>query len=167
MCIFLIAIRSAWAQLFLTGRRDGPLGSTFPVLFQLTWFFIYSNQFLQNPFDVSPETPENRSIIHWRLLLNGLRSVLVNATDKPFRLKNLIVSNRDLVPRDRTTCIIASRLIFLVTKRLSSMTKLFSTNFSLSLGFDVLVLSVSSYTYKLALNVIKTLQFPKCFHNIF
>ena len=89
------------------------------MLFRLNWFFIYSNQFLQNSLYVSPEIPENRCIIHWRLLLNGLRSVLVNATDKPFRLKNLIVSNRDLVPHDRMTCVIAFRLIFFVTKRLT------------------------------------------------
>ena len=147
--VFLIAIRSAWAS------AHWPLGSTFPVLFRLEWFFIYSDQFLQTAFYISPEIPENWSIICWRLLLNGLRLVLVNATDKPLRLKNLIVSNRVLVPRDRMTCIIAFRLIFLVTKRVSSTTKLF-TNFSLSLGFDVLVLSVSSYVYKLALNVINT-----------
>ena len=82
---FLIVIRLAVTH-FYTPGWNGPLGSTFPVLFRVKWFFIYSNQFLQNAFYVSPETPENRSIIHWRLLLNGFRSVLVNATDKPLRL---------------------------------------------------------------------------------
>ena len=87
--VFLIAIRLAPVNLYhtVTPGRNWPLGSTFPELFRLKWFSIYSNQFLQNAFYVSLE---NRSIIHWRLLLNGLKSVLVNATDKPFRLKNLI-----------------------------------------------------------------------------
>ena len=88
--VFLIAIRLAPATNFYSPGRNWPSGSTFPVLFRLKRFSIYSDQFLQNPFYVSPEISKNRSIIHWRLLLNGFRSVLVNVTDKPFRLKNLI-----------------------------------------------------------------------------
>ena len=46
---------------------------------------------------------------------NSFRSVLVNATDKPLRLKIRFVS-RDLAPRDRATCTIASRIYFFNTK---------------------------------------------------
>ena len=58
--------------------RTGALGDTFPVLFRLKRFLIYSDQFLQNTLNVI--TPQNRCLIPWRLLLSGFRSVLVNAT---------------------------------------------------------------------------------------
>ena len=61
--------------------RTGPLRGTFPMLFQLKWFFIYSDQFLQIYLYIPPNTPENWCVLCWRLLLNGFRSVLVNAID--------------------------------------------------------------------------------------
>ena len=84
--VFLIAIRvapSGSGTNFFTPGRNGPLRNTFPVLLRVKWFFIYSDQFLQNALYVSSEI---WSLIRWRLLLNGFMSVLVNATDKPLRL---------------------------------------------------------------------------------
>ena len=100
--------------------RTGALGNTFPVLFQLKGFFIYSDQFVQNSLYVI--TPQNRCLIFWRLLLSGFRSVLMNtATDKPLRLKIRFVS-RDLVPSDRATCTIASGVNFFVSDAPSTLT---------------------------------------------
>ena len=59
----------------------GALRNTFPMLFQLKIFLIYSDQFVLNPLVIT--TPQNYYLIRWRLLLSGFRSVLVNATDKP------------------------------------------------------------------------------------
>ena len=70
-------------------------------------------------------------------------------------IKIWFVSSSNMVPSDRATCIIASRANF------------FFKNLSLSLQveFDVLVLTVSSYIYKLASNLIIT-PVSKRFHNI-
>ena len=73
----------------------------------------------------------------------------MNAIDKPLKLKFSFVSTRNLVPSDRATCIIASRAKFFVT----------NLSLRLQVGFDVLVLIVSSYIYKLAPNVFNT---PVC-----
>ena len=70
--------------------------------------------------------------------------MLLNVVDKPLKLKIYLVSSRDLVPKDRATCIIASRPNFFITN--TSLSGLIN----LQVGFDVLVLSVSSYIYKLA-----------------
>ena len=94
--------------------RTGALGNTFSVLIQLKIFFINSSQFrIRNV--LYGIIPQNRCLIRWRLLLSGFRSVLVNATDKPLRLKVRFVS-RALVPSDRPTCTIASRVSFFTTK---------------------------------------------------
>ena len=61
-------------------------------------------------------TPQNRCLIYWRLLLSGFRSVWMNASDKPSKPKIRFVS-RDLVPSDRATCTIASRVNFLNSKK--------------------------------------------------
>ena len=55
--VFLIAILLDPALLIvLTSGRTGPLGGTFPVLFQLKRFLIYSNQFLRMPlYVITPE----------------------------------------------------------------------------------------------------------------
>ena len=66
--------------------RTWALGNTFPMLFQLKWFLIYSDQFIQNALYVI--TPQDWCLIRWRLLLSGFRSVLVKATDKPLRPKS-------------------------------------------------------------------------------
>ena len=71
---------------------------------------------------------KDRCLIRWRLLLNGLRSVLVNAIDKPLKLKFSFVSTRDLVPSDRATCIIASRANFFITN-LSLRTRIWCFSF--------------------------------------
>ena len=63
----------------------GALGNTFPVLVQLEWFSIYSDQFLQNALVI---TPQIWCLIRWRLLLGGFRWVLAKANDKPLRLKS-------------------------------------------------------------------------------
>ena len=62
-------------------------------------------------------TPQKgyRCLIQWRLYLSGFRSVSLNATDKPLRLKIQFMS-RDLVPSDRATCTIASRVNFFGTR---------------------------------------------------
>ena len=93
--------------------RTGAFGNTFPVLFQLKWFLINFEQFLQTDFFVI--TLQNWCLIRWRLLLSGFRLVLMNATDKPLRLKYQFVS-RDLIPNDRTTCTIGSKMNFFDTK---------------------------------------------------
>ena len=68
----------------------------------------------------------------------------MNAIDKPPKLKIEFVSTRDLVPSDRATCMTASRANFFIT--------------NLRERFDVLVLSVSSYIYELAPDVINTVH---------
>jgi hypothetical protein len=92
--------------------RTRPIGNTFAVLFQLKRFFIYSDLFLQLALYVI--SPRNRFWRCWRLLSSGFRSVLVNPTDRSLRLKIRLVS-RDLVPRDRATCTIASTVNFFIT----------------------------------------------------
>ena len=107
--IFLIVILLAPPPSPLS-LRIGTLGDTFPALFQLKRFFTYSDLLVQNTLDAI--TLQNRCVIRWKLLLNGFRSVLVNATgDKSLRLKIRFVS-RDLVLSDRATCTIASRVNF-------------------------------------------------------
>ena len=60
-------------------RGTGASGNTFPVLFQLDWFFICSDQFVQKTLYVHVfMTPQGRCSICWRLLLSGFRSVSVN-----------------------------------------------------------------------------------------
>ena len=94
--------------------RTGALVNTFPLLFQLDWFFIYSENFVQNALYVG--TLRDRCLIFWRLLLSGFRSVLVNTSDKASKLKIRFVS-RDLVPIDRAACTIASRVNFFNSKK--------------------------------------------------
>ena len=102
--IFLILILLLGSPHFITwSDRTGALGNTFPVLFQLKWFFIYYDQLVQNAFYAV--TPRNWCLIRWRLLLSGFRSVLVDATDKPLRLK----SDLCLGTWFRANCMIASR----------------------------------------------------------
>ena len=91
--------------------RTGVSGNTFLVLFQLKWFYIYSDQFVRNVLHMIP--PENWCVIHWKLLLSGFRSVSVH----PLRLKIRFVF-RVLVPSDRATCTIAFRANFFYTKKL-------------------------------------------------
>ena len=68
----------------------GLLGSTFPVLFQLNWFFIYSDQFLRMSSYVPVIFPKNWGLIRWKLLLSGFKSVFVNvATDSSDWKSNL------------------------------------------------------------------------------
>ena len=98
----------------LFSRQTGPSGNTFPVLFQVLRFLIYYEKFVQKASYLM--TPKNCCLICWRLFLNGFRSVLVKATDKPLGLKILFVS-RALVPSDRATCTIASRVNFFNTKK--------------------------------------------------
>ena len=98
----------------LFSRRTGPSGNTFPVLFQVLRFLIYSEKFVHNASYLM--TPKNHCLIRWRLFLNGFRSVLVNATDKHLELKVRFVS-RALVPSYRATCTIASRVNFFNTKK--------------------------------------------------
>ena len=119
LSIFLIVILLDPPHLLFTIALSiwtGPLGKTFPVRFQLKWFFIYSDQFLHNALYVI--TPQNWCVIHWKLLLSGFKWVLVIVTDKPLRLNTRLVS-RDLVPSDRATCTIASRVNLFATKKLS------------------------------------------------
>ena len=109
--IFLIVILldpPHLARAFALSIRFGALGNTFLVLFQPKRFFLFSDQFLQNTLVI---TPQNQCLICWRLLLSGFRSVLVNATNKFLRLKIRFVS-RDMVPKYRATCTIASRVNF-------------------------------------------------------
>ena len=116
--IFLIVILldpPHLARAFALSIRFGALGNTFPVLFQLKRFFIYSDQFLQNTLVI---TPQNQCLICWRLLSSGFRSVLLNGTDKPLTLKIRLVSS-DLVPSDRVTCTIASGENFFDTRLFS------------------------------------------------
>ena len=91
--------------------RCGAFGNTFPVLFQLKRFFVTFEKILQNTIYHMPGTLQNWDLICWRLLSSGFRSVLVNTTDKPLRLKIQFVS-RDSVPIDRATCTIASSVKF-------------------------------------------------------
>ena len=100
----------------LPSNRTGALRITSPVLVQPKIFLIYSNHCVQNPFPVV--TLQNWRLICWRLLLSGLRSVLGNATDslKPPQTNNPICF-RDLVPSDRATCTIASRVNFFISNK--------------------------------------------------
>ena len=124
--IFLIVIVSVD---YLISSRTGSSGNTFPVLFQVLRFLIYSEKSILKPLNLM--TPKNCCLIRWRLFLNGFRSVLVNVTDKPLGLKVQFVS-RALVPRYQGTCTIASRVNFFNTKK-----------FSLILDLEVWDLSVS------------------------
>ena len=68
-------------------RGTGASGNTFPVLFQLDWFFIYSDQFFHKTLYVyvlpsNPQSSLSRCLICWRLLLSGFRSALVNTSDR-------------------------------------------------------------------------------------
>ena len=88
--VFLIAIllvRHPSIFIIAISVRTGPLGSTFPMLFRLKWFFIYSDQSLQNYLLVNVPMKAPKNLIPWRLFLNGFRSVLVNAIDKPLKKK--------------------------------------------------------------------------------
>ena len=87
--------------------RTGSLLNTFTVLVQLKWFFICSDQFVQNVLYVN--TPQSSWLIRWRLLLGGFRSVIVTCNRQTLILKIRFVS-RVLVPNDRATCTIASRV---------------------------------------------------------
>ena len=84
--IFLIVIMLDLTHFRLPSNETGALWITSPVLFQLKRLFFYSDQFLRNPLCMI--TLRNWSLICWRLLLSGLRSVIGNATDslKSFRL---------------------------------------------------------------------------------
>ena len=72
--------------------------STFLMLFLLKWFFIYSDQFLQQNLYVpmAVVTPQDWYFIRWRLLLNGFRSVLVWLQPTNFQTENLICVHQEL-----------------------------------------------------------------------
>ena len=90
----------------------GALVNTLLVHFQLKRFLIYSDQFVQNALYL--RNLQNRCLILWRLLLSGFRWV-VSDRKNPLGLKIRFVS-RDLVPSDRATCTIASRVNSFDTK---------------------------------------------------
>ena len=97
----------------------GALGNTFPELFQLKWFFIYFDQFVRNALYLI--TLQDWWLIRWRVLSSGFRSVfLVNAAGSrqtPQTKNNAILCIRDLIPSDRATCTIVSRVNFFSTKK--------------------------------------------------
>ena len=66
--IFLIVILLDPATMW-----SGAFGNTFPVLFQLKWFVVNFERFLQTPFYMITVTLQNWSLIRWRLLLSGFR----------------------------------------------------------------------------------------------
>ena len=112
--IFLIVILLDPPHYIITlSDRTWALENTSPVLFQRKWFFVYSDQCVQNALYYEI-TLQNWCLIRWRLLLSGFRSVLVIATDKSLQLKIRFVL-RDLVPNNRATWSIVSRANFVDT----------------------------------------------------
>ena len=71
---FLIVILLNPASLCHGLHPTGALGNTFLMLFQLKWFLIYFDQFVQNALYVI--TPKHWCLVFWRWLLSGFRWVV-------------------------------------------------------------------------------------------
>ena len=82
--IFLIIIMLVFSHFIVPSNRTGALWITSPIHFQPKIFLIYSDLFVKDPlYLITLVTIHHSRLICWRLLLSGLRSVLLvgNATD--------------------------------------------------------------------------------------